>query len=92
MAEHSGIILDEPDPNFALTPEQRGESFFDPDIVEQILRWVRPQDRERFRRGLFASPEHGSIIDSGFQVSLNEHPELFALFRKLAEFETDQAP
>ena len=44
MNQYTNPFLDTPDPTFVLTAEERAQTFvaFDPEIVEQILRWVRP--------------------------------------------------
>ena len=90
MHEDSDPFLSAPDPTFVLTAEERAETFvaFDPDLVEQILRWVRPEERESFRRTFFVSLEHQNQIERGIIIG-SERPELAALVAQLWRFSAE---
>jgi hypothetical protein len=82
------MFLDAPDPGFVLSPEERSETFvaFDPDVVEQILRWVRPEHRDTIRRNFFVAPEHQLKIEGGLFFEA-ERPEVAALFKQLTQWD-----
>jgi hypothetical protein len=88
--ENLDPFLPAPDPSFALTVEERAQTFvaFDPDVVEQILRWVRPERRDFFRRTFFVDVEHQLKTDWGIIIP-SDRPELVRLVASLARFDKD---
>ena len=83
-------FLPGPDPTFFLSAEERAETFvaFDNDVVEKILRWVRPEQRDSFRRTFFVDLEHQLQIDRGI-IFPSDRPELVALARQLTRFDAE---
>ncbi len=90
MHEDSDPFLPTPDSTFVLTAEERAETFvaFDPDVVEQILRWVHVEQRDSFRRTFFVSPEHQIKIDRGIVIG-SDRPELANLVAQLARLSAE---
>jgi hypothetical protein len=84
MRKDSDPFLPAPDPTFFISPQERAEMFvaFDPDVVEKILRWVRPDERDSFRRTFFVELEYQNQIERGIIVG-SERPELADLIAQL---------
>lgn len=90
MFEDPDLFLRAPDTTFFLSAEERAETFvaFDNDVVEQILRWVRPEQRDSFRRTFFVELEHQIATEGAFFINSADRPELAALIRQLGHFDT----